>query len=247
MLRLTLAYDGTGYAGWQRQPNGVSIQQLVEDALAAFTPGEPPPAVIGASRTDAGVHATGQVAGVRVRFHHPPDAVLRALNIRLPGTIRVLDVRPVAPAFHARHDARSKRYRYRIHRGPVVPPMQRLYCWHVPTSLDLAAMREAAGRLVGSHDFASFQATGSSVVDTRRRIDRLDLIEAGDELHVEIEGSGFLRHMIRIVTGSLVDVGVGTRNPAWLGAALEARDRRRAGRTAPAAGLCLEHVGYDPP
>lgn len=246
-LKLTIAYDGTAYVGWQRQDNGTSIQQLIEEALAPFTPGGPPPAVTGASRTDAGVHALGQVASVRVNFNHPVDAVGRALNIRLPTDIRVSAVDDVAPGFHARFDARAKRYRYRIAMAPIVLPMHRHFVWHVPGAANLDAMREAAGPIVGPHDFAAFQASGSSVVDTRRAIHRIDLVPTGDELHVEVEGDGFLRHMVRILVGSLVDVGVGRRRPAWLVDALASRDRRQAGRTAPAAGLCLEHVSYATP
>lgn len=245
-LRLTLAYDGTGLAGWQRQLNGVSIQGLVEHALAAFTPDTPAPTVIGASRTDAGVHALGQVASVRVTFDHPVDAVHRALNIALPAAVRVIELVEAPDTFHARHDARGKLYRYRIHRAAVLSPMTRWFVWHVPGRLDIAAMREAARFVVGAHDFASFQASGSSVVDTRRVVDRVDIVEHGDEWQIEVEGPGFLRHMVRIITGSLVDVGRGTRDPAWLGTAIEARDRRQAGRTAPASGLCLERVFYDP-
>lgn len=243
-LRLTVAYDGTAYVGWQRQRNGVSVQQILEDALAPFRPDLDPPTVTGASRTDAGVHAVGQVASVRVVFDHPVDAICRALNIRLPADVRVLSVDEADAAFHARLHARGKRYRYRIATAPVVLPMHRWFVWHVPGRLDLQAMREAAVALVGAHDFAAFQATGSSVVDTRRVVHRVDLVPAGDELHVEVEGEGFLRHMIRIITGSLVDVGLGSRAPDRMRAALESRDRRRSGRTAPARGLVLERVFY---
>jgi tRNA pseudouridine38-40 synthase len=243
-LRLSIAYDGTAYVGWQRQPNGLSIQQLIEDALAPFVAPSETPVVTGASRTDAGVHALGQVASVRVPFVHPVEAIQRALNIRLPQDVRILDVADAEPGFHARLDARRKRYRYRLARGPVVLPMKRWFVWHVPERLDVDAMREAAQALVGTHDFASFQATGSTVVDTRRTIHRIDLIETADELQIEVEGDGFLRHMVRIVTGSIVDVGAGTRPAAWLGEALAARDRRAAGRTAPPSGLVLEQVFY---
>lgn len=243
-LRLTLAYDGTAYVGWQRQDNGPSIQQLVEEALAPFAPGGPAPVVIGASRTDAGVHARGQVASVRVSFDHDVGAVQRAMNIRLPPDIRVLSVDEARADFHARIDARGKRYRYRIVTAPVVWPMDRWFVWHVPVRLDVTAMRHAARALVGAHDFAAFQATGSSVLDTRREIRRIELVEEPGELYIEVEGDGFLRHMVRIITGSLVDVGVGTRRPEWAIEVLEGRDRRLAGRTAPASGLVLEAVFY---
>jgi len=245
-LKLTIAYDGTAYVGWQRQDNGTSIQQVIEEALGPFTPGVPAPSVTGASRTDAGVHALGQVASVRVLFDHPLDAVRRALNIRLPTDVRIVDVHEVPEVFHARIDARGKLYRYRITVAPVVLPAQRWFVWHVPAACDIGAMRDAALLLVGAHDFAAFQATGSSIVDTRRVIRRIDVATAGDEIHIEVEGDGFLRHMVRIIVGSLVDVGLGTRSPAWLAAALAGRDRRAAGRTAPAQGLVLEHVFYGP-
>lgn len=245
-LKLTIAYDGTAYVGWQRQENGTSIQQRVEEALAPFMPDAPGPVVSGASRTDAGVHALGQVASAPVPFVHPCDAVQRALNIRLPTDIRILAVDEAADAFHARIDARGKRYRYRIATGAVVLPANRWFVWHVPASLDVEKMRDAARPLVGAHDFAAFQATGSSVIDTRRVIRRLDIVPVGEELHIEVEGDGFLRHMVRIMVGSLVDVGLGSRDPRWLTSALEGRDRRAAGRTAPASGLMLEQVFYGP-
>lgn len=245
-LKLTIAYDGTAYVGWQRQENGTSIQQLIEKAVAPFVAGAPGPVVNGASRTDAGVHALGQVASVLVPFSHPTDAIQRALNIRLPTDIRVLSVDDVPQTFHARIDARGKRYRYRIAVGRVVLPANRWFVWHVPAPLDIDAMRDAARPLVGAHDFAAFQATGSAVTDTRRVIRRLEIDAAGDELHIEVEGDGFLRHMVRIIVGSLVDVGVGSRGRDWLVSALEGRDRRAAGRTAPASGLVLEQVFYDP-
>lgn len=243
-LKLTIAYEGTAYVGWQRQQNGPSIQQLIEEAFAPFTPGRPPPVVHGASRTDAGVHAMGQVASVRVAVVHPADAIRRALNIRLPADIRILTVEEAREGFHARIDALGKRYRYRLHRGPVVLPMHRAFVWHLPDPCRMDLMREAAGPLVGAHDFAAFQATGSSITDTRRVIRSIAIEQFGDELQVEIEGDGFLRHMVRIVVGSLVDVGLGRRQPAWLSAALAGRDRRAAGRTAPARGLVLEQVDY---
>jgi tRNA pseudouridine38-40 synthase len=247
-LKLTIAYDGTDYVGWQRQANGTSIQQVIEQSIAAFYPdGAAPPVVHGAGRTDAGVHATGQVASVRVHFDHPVDAVQRALNIRLPGAIRVYAVEPAPATFHARYDARAKTYRYRIATEPVVPPAHRWFVWHVPQRCDVDAMREAARSLVGRHDFSAFQAAGSSTSDAVRTVHRLEIVEAPGELHIEIEGDGFLRHMVRIITGSLVDVGLGTRSPQWMAHALASGNRRLAGRTAPACGLVLERVKYDTP
>lgn len=244
-LRLDLAYDGTDYVGWQRQENGVSVQQVVEEALQTFCqPGESRLSVMGASRTDAGVHASGQVASARVPFTAPPEAVLRALNIRLPQDIRVLSVAEAASSFHARFDARSKQYRYRILTAPVLSPFVRRYVWHLPYPADVDAMRTAAEALVGRHDFASFQARGATTLDSIRTIERVEVERRGDEIHVVAEGTGFVRHMVRIMVGSLVEVAAGRRPSRWLAEALAARDREAAGPTAPAAGLTLEHVRY---
>jgi tRNA pseudouridine38-40 synthase len=242
-LKLTLAYDGTGYAGWQRQVNALAIQQVVEDAFAHFADGEPP-TVSGAGRTDSGVHALGQVASVNVEFEHSASAVMRALNVRLPDAIRIVGAVDAPTGFHARFNAKGKSYRYRISRSPVQSPFDRLFSWHVPWALDLGVMRAAAAQLVGTHDFASFQASGSGITATTRRLDKLDLIETGGELHMIAEGEGFLRQMVRIITGTLVEVGSGQRDAASIPAVLAARNREAAGKTAPAHGLCLVAVRY---
>lgn len=242
-LKLTLAYDGTDYAGWQRQINALTIQQVVEEAFAHFTDGEPP-TVSGAGRTDAGVHALGQVASVNVEFEHSALAVMRALNVRLPGAIRVVGAVDVPTGFHARFAAKGKSYRYRISRTPVASPFDRMFSWHVPWALDLDAMRAAAAHLAGRHDFASFQASGTTITATTRNLERLELVETGSELHVIAEGEGFLRHMVRIVTGTLVEVGSGQRDAASMAAVLAARNRDAAGKTAPPRGLTLVAVKY---
>jgi tRNA pseudouridine38-40 synthase len=292
VIKLTLAYDGTSFVGWQRQANGVSIQQLVEGAL------EPvegrPVAVIGAGRTDAGVHALGQVATVPLTASIDTDALARALNARLPDDVRVLDVAEAPPEFHARFSARAKRYRYRIVNAPVQSPFERRYAWHVPQPLDLDAMRRAAGGLVGRHDFAAFQAAGSAVASTERTLFNVECREAplhfsapvGPHPHslalggaasprfpaapragrrpvssadspasrgramqarlieIEIRGDGFLRHMVRNIGGTLVEVGHGRRSPESVADTLASRDRSRAGPTAPAHGLFLVDVEY---
>jgi tRNA pseudouridine38-40 synthase len=244
-LRLRLAYDGTNYVGWQRQANGLAVQQVVEDAFAPLVPEAPaPPVVHGAGRTDAGVHALGQVASVRLDVDHSADAVLRALNVRLPPDIRVLEVADTDPAFHARFDARGKCYRYRLSTARILSPFDRWYVWHAPGRCDVDLMRQSAEILVGRHDFASFQARGSEKVDTVRTIRSIGVEARVDEIWVEIDGDGFLRHMVRAIVGSLFEVGVGTRPPVWLGEALRARDRRRGGATAPASGLTLLDVRY---
>ncbi len=241
-LKLTLAYDGTDYVGWQRQASGLSVQQLVEEALAPLVGATP--AVAGAGRTDAGVHAVGQVASVRCAVGHDPATVQRALNARLPPAIRVLEAVLAPPAFHARFDATGKRYRYRMVVGQVVSPFDRWFVWHAPGRLDVAAMQRASRALVGRHDFASFQGAGSAVTHTVRTITALEVEEVGGELRVDVEGDGFLRHMVRAIVGTLAEVGTGGRRPESLAEVLAARDRRAAGDTAPARGLTLLAVRY---
>ncbi len=242
-LKLTLAYDGTNYVGWQRQLNGLSVQQVVEEAFAPLVGGVAP-TVAGASRTDAGVHALGQVASVHAETEVSAIAVGRALNVRLPADIRVLSAEDAAPGFHARIHAAAKSYRYRIVTSPVLVPFDRLYVWHAPEPKRIDWMREAAAVLVGRHDFASFQARGAFVRETTRTIDRLDLHDAGGEIRIECEGDGFLRHMVRTITGTLAEIGTGLRPVSAMAEILAARDRRAAGATAPACGLTLMGVTY---
>jgi tRNA pseudouridine38-40 synthase len=242
-LKLTIAYDGTGYVGWQRQENGLSVQQVVEEALQPLC-GNDLAVLMGAGRTDAGVHALGQVASVRVRFEHTPSTVRRALNVRLPPDIRVLDVVEADPGFHARFDAVGKSYRYRIATDRVLLPFNRWFVWHMPQACDAEAMRAAAAVLIGRHDFSSFQARGSAVLDGIRTLQRIDVARVGPEIQVDVEGDGFLRHMVRIIVGTLVDIGVGIRPVTAMQAALAARDRQAAGRTAPASGLTLMGIRY---
>jgi tRNA pseudouridine38-40 synthase len=245
-LKLTLAYDGTHYVGFQRQANGLSIQEVVEQALAPFEQDANGrgPTVAGAGRTDAGVHALGQVASVTVTFDTPASAVQRALNVRLPPDVRVVGAVDAPPGFHARHHALGKTYRYRVSITPVQSPFDRLYLWHAPGRYDLDAMRAAAALLRGRHDFASFQARGSSVRHTVRTMHRLEVLDRPGEIVFEVEGDGFLRHMVRAVVGTLMDVGMGTRTPDEVLAAREARSRDAAGPTAPAHGLTLVSVSY---
>jgi tRNA pseudouridine38-40 synthase len=242
-LKLTIAYDGTNYVGWQRQTNGVAVQQVIEEAFAPLVGGQPP-TIAGAGRTDAGAHALGQVASVNVEFDLSATAVQRALNVRLPADIRVLGVVDATPGFHARFHAVAKAYRYRIVTTPIVSPFDRWFVWHSPEPKNLERMRAAAGRLLGRHDFGSFQARGATVRDTVRSLHRLELRDQGGEIVIEAEGDGFLRHMVRTIVGTLVEIGAGTREPEAIDAMLAARDRRAAGATAPAAGLTLLGVRY---
>ena len=241
-FKLTLAYDGTNYVGWQRQVNGVSIQQLVEEACVPLS--GTMPAVAGAGRTDAGVHAIGQVASVDLKTTLPVEKLQRAINFRLPPDIRVVDLADAPPGFHARFHALGKAYRYRMVTQPVPSPFDRWFVWHAPEVRDVEAMRRAAAVLVGQHDFASFQAVGPCERDPVKTIHRLEIRDMSGELRIEIEGDGFLRHMVRVIAGTLADVGVGTRTPESVADALAARTRPAAGRTAPACGLTLVSVQY---
>lgn len=243
-LKLVVAYDGTAYCGWQRQTNGPTIQAAIEDAFVPLL-GEPP-TVTGAGRTDTGVHALGQVASVRITSDLGVDAIRRALNVRLAPDIRILSVENAARDFHARFAATGKTYRYRIVTSEIVAPFDRWFVWHLPSRMNLDAMRAAAAHLCGRHDFVVFQSAHSSVTETVRTITRLDLSPSHDGLIVEVHGDGFLRHMVRAIVGTLADVGAGRRDPDSLPSLLRSRTRHQAGNTAPASGLTLVSVDYPP-
>ena len=242
-IKLTVAYDGTRFVGWQRQAEGESIQGLLEDALARFEGA--PVTVHGAGRTDAGVHALGQVGSAQLTCGHDTAALLRGLNASLPADVRVVRVDDQPPGFHARFSARSKTYRYVLRTSPILDPFDRLYAWHVGTGLDRPAMLEAAAALVGTHDFAAFQSTGTETAGTVRIITRSALVERDGVSHYEVEGNGFLRHMVRAIVGTLVEVGRGLRPPGSMASLLHGGTRAQAGATAPAHGLFLVRVEYD--
>jgi tRNA pseudouridine38-40 synthase len=243
-LKCVIAYDGTAYQGWQRQANGPSIQAAIEEAFVPLL--GVTPTVTGAGRTDAGVHALGQVASVQVECSHSVDAIRRALNVRLPLDIRIRSVVEAPVTFHARFDARGKTYRYRLVTSEIVMPADRAYVWHLPDRLDVDAMRAAGEALCGTHDFAVFQSAHSGVEHTVRTIFELALVPTSDGLVVEVHGDGFLRHMVRAIVGTLVDVGAGRRAPDSIPALLTSRRRHEAGDTAPALGLTLVSVDYPP-
>lgn len=243
-FRLTLEYEGTGYSGWQRQAGDErTVQGTLEAAVEAVC--RVTGRVTGAGRTDAGVHAAGQVAGIEVETDLDAETFGRALNARLPGDLAVVGIAAANPGFHPRFDARSKLYRYRIWNGPVRSPLGARFHHHVPQKLAVDRMREGAALLVGTHDFASFQAAGSDVVDTVRSLSRVEVAgHPGGDVVLDLEGSGFLRHMVRNVAGTLLQVGRGQRAAHEMASILAARDRRVAGPTAPARGLLLVRVDY---
>lgn len=244
-FKITLAYDGTGFVGWQRQAAGLSIQGLLEDALGALAGG--PVAVAGAGRTDAGVHALGQVASFSLDRTIGADAVIRALNAKLPGAVRVVAAEEAPPEFHARFGARAKTYRYRIWNGPIVPPFERLYAWHLIEALDVDRMAAAARLLEGTFDFAAFRAVGGSTTTTVRSVAESRVLGRGALITYEVTGSGFLRHMVRNIVGTIVEIGRRRRPVEWIGEVLASRDRSQAGPTAPAEGLFLVSVEYRDP
>jgi tRNA pseudouridine38-40 synthase len=261
-FKLTVAYDGTAFVGWQRQASGISIQGLLEDALAELE--GRPVSVMGAGRTDAGVHATGQVAGVSLARDIDAVSLMRAVNVRLPDAVRVTGASEVPASFHARFHARSKTYRYRIWNAEAINPFERAYTWHIPAPvLDVAAMAAAARLIEGSHDFAAFQGAGTETHGTDRvvfssRVFRspggfedpagmapgTDASGAGHLITYEICGGGFLRYMVRNIAGTLAEIGRGKHPGDWVREVIASRERARAGPTAPAQGLFLVAVEY---
>lgn len=245
-LRLTMAFDGTHYAGWQLQTSGVAVQSVIEAALARLFPSGP--RVHGSSRTDSGVHALGLVAHFdipRAEWRMTPAKLLLAVNAHLPDDVRVLDVRRVRMGFHARFAATGKQYRYLVWNAAAMNPLLRLQAWHVPLALDLDAMRRAARRFLGTHDFRAFTANrGVPLADAVRTVTRCDIRRQGRLLTFTIEGTGFLYKMCRAMVGTLVQLGQRKLNEEDLERILESRDRRTAGMTAPAHGLVLCKVKY---
>jgi tRNA pseudouridine38-40 synthase len=241
-IKLTLCYDGTDFHGWQRQPGLRTVQQVVEEAVLDLT-GETR-AVTASSRTDAGVHALGQVVQFLTISRHSGDTFVRALNALLPPQVRVLSAREMPQAFHATLDATSKRYRYVIDNGPVADPFQLRYSWHVHPALDIAAMNEGARLLLGRHDFHSFETDWPNRTSSVRTIRELTVERAGAFVTIEVEADGFLYNMVRSIAGTLNLVGAGKRPPSWVADVLAALCRARAGPTAPPRGLFLVRVQY---
>lgn len=241
-IKLVLEYDGTDFVGWQRQPNGISVQEVVEQALEQVLGA--PAQLLSAGRTDAGVHARGMVAHFTTDGTQPLRAFRDGVNRYLPATVAVRDAMEKRPGFHARFDARGKWYRYSLYRSPVRSPLHARTAWHLRGRLDLAAMRAAARVLVGRHDFAAFRAAGCAARSTVRELFDITLTENGELLCIDVRGSGFLRHMVRTLAGTLVEVGQGRRSVSEVRDLLLGGERCAAGVTAPAHGLCLMEVWY---
>ena len=246
-LKLTVAYDGTHYVGWQVQKNGVSIQQKLEEAWKSVT-GEAI-RITASGRTDAGVHALAQVCSLHTESEIDCDRLPVALNANTPFDITVLKAEPAPRGFHAIRDAIGKTYRYQIQCGRKLDPLQRHYRWFVPKGLQVDEMIEGAKCLLGEHDFASFQSAGSERKSTIRNVTQLQLNPYSDEyyqyLDITISANGFLYNMVRNIVGTLVRVGQGTQPASWVREVRDALDRRKAGQTAPAHGLFLVEVNYD--
>ena len=242
-IKMILEYDGTAYHGWQRQINGLSIQQLLEEKIGIIT--REKIKIVGSGRTDAGVHALNQVANFRTESAIGEKNLLDGINSLLPRDVVVKSLVEVDMAFHARRDAVSKVYCYRVFNSPVRPAMQRNYCWAVFPPLDIGRMSEAATNLLGRHDFTSFSTVHTDVKDFVRTIRDISIDADGSGMiRFLVEADGFLRYMVRTIVGTLVEVGKGKREAESMPALLQARDRNLAGMTAPPQGLFLQEVKY---
>lgn len=242
-VRLLVEYDGTAYSGWQRQENAVSVQQKLEEALKRLT-GEKELFVVGASRTDAGVHALGQNVHFDTACRIPADKFSFALNTILPDDIRVRASMRVSEDFHARFSAQGKEYRYLFYNSPHASAIYRNLSAHVIYPLNAEVMNEEAQDAVGTHDFAPFAASGSVVKDTVRTIDRVNVTRGGEMLEMRVHGNGFLYNMVRILAGTLIGVGSGKLERGAIRKALQSGSRLDLGVTAPACGLTLIRVDY---
>jgi tRNA pseudouridine38-40 synthase len=241
-IRLTIEYDGTGYSGWQRQPNGMAVQQVIEEALGRLL-GEKVD-LRSSGRTDAGVHARGMAAAFQTAANLPLKAFVDGTNRFLPSDIAVLEAVEVPTGFKPIGDALAKHYRYTILLATVRSPLRRFQAWHLREVLDLEAMRAGAADFVGRHDFAAFRASNCAAKTTIRRIDSVNIISEGDRIFIDVVGGGFLKNMVRVMVGTLVDIGRRRFEPSRIAWLLQNGDRKNAGATAPACGLCLIKVYY---
>jgi tRNA pseudouridine38-40 synthase len=242
-VRLTVAYDGTAYHGWQIQPGVVTIESKLNECLSELLKEDIH--VIGASRTDSGVHALGNIAVFDTHARMPAEKISYALNQRLPEDIRIQKSEEVASDWHPRHCESRKTYEYKIYRGEFPMPVNRLYALFTYHKLDVEKMRRAAQYLVGEHDFKSFCSVNTQAETTVRTIYSCTVEKEGEIIKIRVQGNGFLYNMVRIIAGTLVEVGAGKREPEEILAMLEARDRQSAGPTAPACGLTMIGIDYE--
>jgi tRNA pseudouridine38-40 synthase len=242
-FKMTVEYDGTAYCGWQRQENGISIQQKLEEAIKLITGQKI--AVIGSGRTDAGVHALNQVGSFKCSTKLPVNKIFMGMNSVLPPDIVVKELEEMTENFHALRDVKSKIYIYKICNQRLRPALGRNYFWHVRYPLDLGKIKKASKYLLGTHDFSCFCATGTDVKDRVRTIVAVE-IKTGDDglIEIKVESHGFLKYMVRNIIGTLVEIGRGKREPEEIKAIIESKNRNSAGATAPAYGLFLKEVKY---
>ncbi|MBI1747649.1 MAG: tRNA pseudouridine(38-40) synthase TruA [Acidobacteria bacterium] len=241
-IKITIAYDGTRFSGWQIQPGRDTVQGALLCAIQKITGQKVD--VLASGRTDAGTHALAQVANFHVTSAPTPASFRRALNGALPRDVRIRRLEIVDEDFHARRDALRKSYRYQIYTGPVVSPFEYRYYYHFTYDLEMAPMIEAARALLGEHDFTSFAAAATTAKSAVRTLYRSEVRKVGYRLFYQVEGNGFLQHMVRNIVGTLLEVGTGKRKPYSMANLLKARDRRMAGPTAPSQGLFLVRVKY---
>ena len=241
-VKLTIEYDGTNYAGWQIQPNGLAVQQVIEEALHSIL--NEKVRLRSSGRTDAGVHASGMVAAFQTISSIPLKAFVEGTNSFLPPDIAIIEASEAQSDFRPIGDAHAKHYRYTIFTAPIRSPLHRFHTWHIREPLDINAMTKASRYFAGTHDFAAFRASNCAAKTTIRRIDSVSIKSFGNLVIIDVIGGGFLKNMVRVIAGTLVDVGRGRFGPDYVAWLLENHDRKQAGVTAPACGLCLVKVVY---
>lgn len=243
-LRIHVAYNGSRYHGWQIQRDAQTVEGELTRAVTRILNAPDPVKVQGASRTDAGVHAIGQVAHFRHATGRRPWDFARGLNALTDKDITVVRVEPVPPTFHARHSARGKIYRYRVWNHRFDHPFEGYRCWQMGLTLDTERMQKVAAALIGTHDFGAFRASDCEASTTERTLRRVEILRSGAMVDIVVEGDAFLKYMVRILVGTLVDIGTGSLDPRAIDQMLATQDRTRGGQTAPARGLTLEQVFY---
>jgi tRNA pseudouridine38-40 synthase len=241
-IRLTIEYDGTAYSGWQRQPNGLAVQQVIEEALCQLLAEKVD--LRSSGRTDAGVHAQGMAAAFQTATNLPLKAFVDGTNRFLPPDIAIREAIEVPSSFKPIADALAKHYRYTIIMATIRSPLRRFYAWHLREELDLKAMQSGSDKFVGRHDFAAFRASNCAAKTTVRRVDSVKITCEGDTIQIDVIGGGFLKNMVRVMVGTLVDIGRRRFEPEYITWLLQTGDRKKAGATAPACGLCLIQVYY---